>query len=286
MKKTTLTILIVSLIIGFALTSCNNEVKKNQKVDRETLDVAPPVVNQQSASKLPSDTWKITDELYEEIFANNTERVIEMLKTKFSPNHEPKNKITPLKAVIMTADNITLAKFMIDGGATINDKNEDLVLDASEYKRLEILKYLIKKGVPYKTNGSFNKAGFYKFYDGAKYLLLQGAGQDAGDMRGTLWVFHEAVRMSDYEVLNALKLTKDILAFNDCDGQTALIIAIKTNNLEMVKYLINKGADKNKLETFDCGDDIYYGKLPIQIAKDNKFEEIAQLLKEDLTNNE
>lgn len=279
MKKPTLTILILSLIIGFALPSCNNEVKKNQKVGRETLDVTTPVVNQQSASKLSSDTWKITDELYDEIFANNTERVIEMLKTNFSPNYEPKNKITPLQAVIRTADNITLAKFMIDGGATINDKNEDLVLDATEYKRLEILKFLIKKGVPYKANGSFNKAGFYQFYDGAKYLLLHGAGQDAGDIRGTLWVFHEAVRKSDYEVLNALKLTKDILAYNDCDGQTALIIAIKANNLEMVKYLINKGVDKNKPETFDCGDDIYYGKLPIQIAKESKFEEIVELLK-------
>jgi len=59
----------------------------------------------------------------------------------------------------------------------------------------------------------------------------------------------------------------------------ALIIAIKNNNIEMVQYLIQKGVDKNKPETFDCGDDISYGKLPIEIAKDNNFEEIVEILK-------
>ena len=279
MKNKRFTILICSFIIGFVYTSCNPEVKKNQKVEREILDDVPLVGNKQSVSKLSSDTWKITDELYEAIFANNTERVIEMLKTKFEPNYEPKNKITPLKAVIMTADNITLAKFMIDGGATINDKKQDLILDAAEYNRLEILKYLIKKGVPFKTNGSFSKAGFYQFYDGAKYLLLHGANQDSGDIRGNLWIFHEAVKKSDYQVLNALKLSKENLDYNDCNGQTSLLIAIKNNDVEMVKYLIKRGVDKNKPETFDCGDDTHYGKLPIQIAKDNNFDAIVELLK-------
>lgn len=279
MKKLKLASLLILIVIGFAFSSCVDKVKENRKIERVKLNDVQPVESQQSVSKLSSDTWRVTDELYEEIFANNTERVIEMLKTKFSPNYEPKNKITPLQAVIRTADNITLAKFMIEGGATINDKKEDLVLDAAEYKRLEILKYLIKKGVAYKANGSFSKAGFYQFYEGAKYLLLNGADQDAGDIRGNLWIYHEAVRKSDYEVLDALKLTKDDLDYNDCDGQTALIIAIKNNNMEMVKFLINKGVSKNKPETFDCGDDIYYGKMPVEIARKNNYGEIVELLK-------
>ena len=279
MKTRTKTFLIISSIIVLTVSSCDKEVKKNEEVERQILDVVPAVVNQQSVSTVSSDNWKITDELYEEIFANNTERVIEMLKTKFPPNYEPSNKITPLKAVIMTADNITLAKFMIDRGATISDKKGDLILDAAEYNRLEIMKYLIEKGAAYEDNGSFNKAGFYQFYEGAKYLLLNGADQNVGDIRGKLWVFHEAVRQSDYEVLNALKLTKDDLAFNECTGESALIIAVKSNNVAMVKYLLKKGADKNKPETFDCGDDIYYGELPIKIARKNKFDDIIELLK-------
>ncbi len=181
--------------------------------------------------------------------------------------------------MIWTADNVSLVKFMVDAGVIFNGKKENLVLNACEYKRLEILKYLVEKEIAYKDNGSFNKAGFYQFYDGAKYLLLKGADQNVGDIRGKLWVFHEAVRQSDYDVLNMLELTKYDLAFNECDGESALIIAIKANNLELVKYLLKKGADKNKPETFDCGDDIYYGKLPVEIARANKFEEIVKLLK-------
>lgn len=47
----------------------------------------------------------------------------------------------------------------------------------------------------------------------------------------------------------------------------------------MVQYLIKIDVDKNKTETFDCGDVIYYGKLPIEIAKANNLEEIVEVLK-------
>ena len=279
MKKPNLAILIFSLIISFGLASCENAVKKNQEIERVIFDDAQPVVNQISEVNNSEPTWQIVDEFYDAIFANDTEKVQRMLGTTFPANFQPKNKITPLQAVIWTADNVSLMKFMIDAGVNFNHKKETLVLDACEYKRLEILKYLVEKEIAYKDNGSFNKAGFYQFYDGAKYLLLKGADQNLGDIRGKLWVFHEAVRQSDYDVLNMLELTKDDLAFNECDGESALIIAIKANNLELVKYLLKKGADKNKPETFDCGDDIYYGKLPVEIARANKFEEIVNLLK-------
>lgn len=279
MKKLKLASLIIQMVVGFAFVSCVEEVKKNKKVERVSLDDVKPVFNQINEENNSEPTWQIVDEFYDAIFANDTEKVRNMLETTFPAHFQPKNKITPLQAVIWTADNVALLKFMVEAGVNFDPKKESLVLDAVEYKRLEILKYLIEKGVAYRDNGSFSKAGFYQFYDGAKYLLLNGADQNIGDIRGKLWVFHEAVRKSDYEVLNALKLTKDDLAFNECTGESALIIAIKNNNLNMVNYLIEKGADKDKPETFDCGDDISYGKLPVEIARDNKFKEIVDLLR-------
>lgn len=279
MKKLNLSSLLVLIFIAFTFASCVEKVKENQKIDRVSLNDVQPVTNEVSELNTSEPTWQIVDEYYEAIFANDTEKVKKMLGTSVPANFQPKNKISPLQAVIWTADNISLVRLMIDGGVNFNDKKENLVLIACEYKRLEILKFLIEKGIAYKDNGSFSTAGFYQFYDGAKYLLSKGANQDAGDIRGNLWFYHEAVRKSDYEALNALILTKDNLDYNDCEGQTALIIAIKNNNLDMVKYLIKRGADKNKPETFDCGDDISYGKLPIQIAKENNFREIVELLK-------
>ena len=279
MKKLNLSSLLVLIFIAFTFASCVEKVKENQKIDRVSLNDVQPVTNEVSELNTSEPTWQIVDEYYEAIFANDTEKVKKMLGTSVPANFQPKNKISPLQAVIWTADNISLVRLMIDGGVNFNDKKENLVLIACEYKRLEILKFLIEKGIAYKDNGSFSTAGFYQFYDGAKYLLSKGANQDAGDIRGNLWFYHEAVRKSDYEALNALVLIKDNLDYNDCEGQTALIIAIKNNNLDMVKYLIKRGADKNKPETFDCGDDISYGKLPIQIAKENNFREIVELLK-------
>lgn len=278
MKKPNLASLFILMVLGFAFGSCVEKAKENQKIERVSLDNVKPVVIQISDGNNSEPTWQIVDEFYDAIFANDTEKVKGMVGTTIPANFQPKNKISPLQAVIWTADNVSLVQFMINGGITFNDKKENLVLVACEYKRLEILKYLIQKGVAFKDNDSFNKAGFYQFYEGAKYVLLKGADQNIGDIRGKLWVFHEAVRKSDYEVLNALKLTKDDLEFNECTGESALIIAVKNNNLEMVKYLIEKGADKNKPETFDCGDDTSYGKLPIEIARDNKFKEIVATL--------
>ena len=79
-------------------------------------------------------------------------------------------------------------------------------------------------------------------------------------------------------MLNKLNLTNGEINENNCNGETALIIAIKQNNPEMVKYLINKNTDKKKPETYDCGDEISYGKTPIQIARENDFQEIIALL--------
>ena len=79
--------------------------------------------------------------------------------------------------------------------------------------------------------------------------------------------------------MNALKFNKGDIDYHNYDGETTLIIAVKKNNPEMVKYLLKKGADKNKPETFDAGDDISYGEKPIQIAAKMKFTEIVKELK-------
>lgn len=255
MKK--IKILIVTLLL-FAFGACFSQSKPKQVI--------------------PSR--EIVEEFYDAIFANNTQKALKMLGAQFPANYEPKNKIAPIEAAIWQ-NNLIVVKALVEGGALINKPNSDetYVETAADKDTIEILKYLIQKGGNIKNSNAFNSAGFSHFYDSAKLLLLKGANQEKGDIRGKLWMFEEAVRRSDYEVLNALKLNKDELDSNNYEGETALIIAVKKNNLEMVKYLLKKGVNKNKPETFDAGDDISYGKKPIQIATKMKLTEIVKVLK-------
>ncbi|AWK04889.1 hypothetical protein HYN56_11880 [Flavobacterium crocinum] len=231
----------------------------------------------QTKAKPAVPSRETVEEFYDAIFANDTQKAVKMIGTKFPANYEPQNKVTPLQAAIWQ-NNIALVKALVEKGAKINSSNAQAIDVAAEKGTLEILSYLIQKGGPI-SDKAFNTAGFNQFYDAAKLLLLKGASQEKGDIRGKLWVFEQAVRKSDYEVLNALKLDKEEVNSHNYDGETALIIAIKNKNTEMVKYLLKKGADKNKPETFDAGDDISYGKKPIQIATKMKLTEIVKLLK-------
>lgn len=272
-------LLILLCIILLVFQSCKNRTEKSAQILDEIANKQELKITQTIKSvEITTPTDEIVDEFYQAIFDNNNKKVKQMVETSFPAHYEPKSKILPLQALFWTSDNLYLTKLLVENGADITKNGKLLIAVASEYNRLQILKYLIEKGCDLKNSEAFNKAGFHQFYEGAKLLLLHGANQELGDLRGKLWVFEQAVNKSDYEVLKKLNLTQEELNQNNCNGETALIIAIKQNNFEMVKYLINRNSDKNKPETYDCGDDISFGKTPIQIARKNNFQEIISFL--------
>ncbi|MDF3028204.1 MAG: ankyrin repeat protein [Fluviicola sp.] len=228
-------------------------------------------------------SWAQSEEtvskFYEAIFSDNETLVIEMLESKeFPGNSEPAGKIAPLQAAIWQ-NNFNIAIALIEHGANINSSSYSSVLVAVEYGACEILAYLVEHEASFREIGSFRSAGFYQHYACARFLLEQGANQEIGDLSGKLWVLHEAVSRADYEVLDLLVLSPEEIDAMNCEGENALILAVKQRDVQLAQYLLKRGADKNTPETFDCGDDITFGLSPLNIAKKNKDAKMVEVLK-------
>lgn len=226
-----------------------------------------------------SQSEETVSKFYDAIFSDNETVAIEMLESnEFPGSSVPEGKIAPLQAAIWQ-NNFNIAIALIEHGANVNHPSYSSVLVAAEYGACEILAYLVEHGASFRENGSFRNAGFYQHYECARFLLEQGANQEAGDLRGKLWVLHEAVLRADYEVLDLLILSKEEMNSMNCEGENALILAVKQKDVRLAKYLLKRGADKKMPETFDCGDDISYGLTPVQLAKKNKDTKMQEVLK-------
>lgn len=231
--------------------------------------------------KAQSPSPEIINQFYDAVFADHTAEALKLISSgKFPATAEPKTKILPLQAAIWQ-NNLLLVRTLIEGGAKINPKDLSLVQVAAEKGFLSIVQYLVEKGagvnpLPY---GTFSAAASSPNYDCTKYLLLHGANPKLGEVSNRLNYFLKAVKKQDYQVIDLLKLSKAELDYNNCEGQTALIIAVKAKDSKMVQYLLKKGVSKSKRETFDCGDVEYFGSTPLQLAKKLKNQAIVNLLK-------
>lgn len=241
--------------------------------------------NTYTQNTLTIPSRETVEEFYDAIFSNNTEKAIKMLNHNFPAKFEPLNKVPPVHAAIWQK-NLTLLKELVKKGANIQNSSDNIkttspsaIEVAADKGNYEIVDYLIKQGCKINNNSAFNTAGYANNYPTAKLLLLNGANQELGDLRGKFMVFDKAIRIVDYETLNALNLNNHFINMHNFNGETGLIIAIKNKNIAMVKYLLSKGADKNIREMFDNGDDIKYGRKPIQIAIQMKQTEMISMLK-------
>lgn len=230
-------------------------------------------INSTSNSSSIDPNKETIDKFYEAV-NNNTQLALDMLDGEFPADFEPKNRIRPIEACIWH-NNLEVLKKLVENNAKIDSGDFSAIEVASEYGTFEILKYLIEKKGSIE-NRAFNIA---KDYRCAKYLLEQGASQDIGYVQGKLDFYIQAVRKSDIASLKLLVLNDDNMNYNTCEGETALIIAIKKQDITLVDYLLNIGVNVSKPETFDCGDEIYFGKNPMEFAKKTKNDSIIDLLK-------
>lgn len=260
----------VKIIIKIALLAFVFSCNYKDKSKGGSNEVSP-----KSKTITNTSNDEVIEKFYKAIDANDQVLINKMLEGAFPATFEPKTKIPPLQSAIWSG-HYEITKTLIEKGAKTRSGNFSAIIEASEYGRLDVLKYLIEVRHEKIDEAAFSKAS--DKYDCAKYLLLRGANQDKGGVDGKLSFLIKAVKNNDLESLKAIKFNKGEIDHNDCEGKTSLIIAIENNFLEILDYLIENGADINKPETFDCGDDIYEGLKPLEIAKKYKNQEIIDRL--------
>ena len=191
------------------------------------------------------------------------------------PYQRTKSTITTaLIEAAMVNGNIDVVNVLIDTGADINAVesylNKTALLMAIEYSDNETIELLIKykadiNHIDNEGNAPIDIATRLNKTDIVNLLIKNGAPNDL-----TRAIKYGVTDQVEY----LLSKSKNIDAL-DSNGDTALTLAIKENNVNLVKMIINKGANINIISFINNYSDEY---SPLMIASKNGNKEIVNLL--------
>jgi len=167
---------------------------------------------------------------------------------------------------------LEIVKFLMDNGAKVNAKTkygETPLMMAAKSGHLEIVKLLVSKGVDLKVQdyGRYTPlhwAAFWGHIDVVKFLLDNGMDVNIKNAGGWTLLRHSTwicwCRSLDPK----------------CNtGITPLHMAASKNKLEVVKFLVNKGANINAKDT--------YGETSLEIATNKGHQAIVEFLNQNGT---
>ncbi|MHB9146875.1 MAG: ankyrin repeat domain-containing protein [Candidatus Amoebophilus sp.] len=196
---------------------------------------------------------------------------------------------------------LEVVKYLVEKGADIHttDQYRDTpLLCACDNDQLEVVKYLIEKGADVNAKGQYGQTTLHwacrqGYLEAVKYLVEKGANIHATDNSGNTplnWAcrqgYLEAVKYLVEKGADVNAKTKWVTEFEyeygyseheyveDKYDYTPLLCACENDHLEVVKYLIEKGADINAKNQ--------KGETPINIARQKKYKALVNLLTEKL----
>ena len=178
-----------------------------------------------------------------------------------------------LKLSALQSGNVEQFKKIVDE-KEIATEGEKYLLHACLYGYLDIVKYLVEKGVAINNPNDAGKTPLhiavrYKHMDVAKYLLENGADINIPNTKNGDTPLHIAVETLNFELIYYLLENGANVSAQNSHGETPLHTAALMQNPKLVDYLIEKaGANEEIIDV--------YGKKAIDRAK--------AFLNSDLTN--
>ena len=164
------------------------------------------------------------------------------------------NSLTALSIAIQNS-NIDIVECLLQNGANINFINkygENPIHIASRYDSVDIVSLLIKYGsnIHAKDNNNITPllvAVYHKKNEIIKTLLKAGANIHDSDKKGWTSIIIACCKTKDFSTISLLLDYGANIHDMTIENATILMIACKNNDLEMVKYVINKKVDVNAI---------------------------------------
>jgi len=193
---------------------------------------------------------------------NGFENVKYLIEKGADVNVKDKDGKTSLFYACKNKNGFEIAKYLIQKGADVNVKDKDnntLLMYASYYADVNFVKLLVSKGADYKNVSVFYPESWNKdtFYGNLISITINENKLDI------LKYFIEELKININETEYNPKTKKN-------DGWNALQSAVLKENIKLINYLIDKGADINASEGGD-------GSSSLMIALKLKRYDIAEL---------
>jgi hypothetical protein len=193
-------------------------------------------------------------------------------KNNFSENDLPNND-----SIVISIEKDSLEALIFEyiyGGNNEIEHLNSLLSNISKKNKIETTHWKTR----YYESGRLNEHSYFCY----RLLVLYNIGfrDIIADEESRLDFFIASVINNDFEVLELLDFQDTALERNSCYGETVLTAAVRRNNIEMVKYLLNRGINKNKREFAACFDDAQEELNALEIAADLGYKDIEDLLKE------
>lgn len=182
---------------------------------------------------------------------------------------------TLLEYAVMS-DSIEVAEFLINNGADIylcTSEDWDSLIDLAALSgNLNIIKFFLENGFNrnvFLEDGSLMSAAVNNYAEVARYLINQGKDINMHDSSSSMTALRMAAQMHSAECVELLcNMGADTEA--ESDYGTALLGAVSAGDLEIVKILVNHGANVNYVNND--------GSTPYEMAVYKGYEDIAEYL--------
>jgi hypothetical protein len=183
--------------------------------------------------------------------------------------------LSPLELAVI-AERLDVVKLLVEHGVNLNDAQSPAFLRAVRYGKEEMVRYIAAQGARMDMLNRVGSGAYSQAYYGNKsnIPLIQELGLDIKQHGGA--VLRQAVSDHDYKTLNYLLDQGVDINYNQPDQvypyeATPLTVAARIGNFDMVKFLVERGADVTLAEKD--------GERPYTIAVSQKNAVLADYLK-------